>query len=185
MSINIFLKRLAKLCPSQTELYKIYKSDELYHLLKDEYYPKPKKESGYVDNISEGNNIIAELLDNYKVKMNFSDYFFYEDLLKFENITIFACSSYSYLTFTEYDKEIIEYDHEIMQEGVKDFLIINKCAKNPNSFMELLLHIYELHTLRILEKVHPDDNQVNTTFLDKCIKSAGGNMYANFCEAII
>ena len=74
---------------------------------------------------------------------------------------------------------------EVMEYANDELVPLYHCAKNSAAFLEAVLHLKEMYALRIEGSIERDDNEMNHQFLNKCIKSAGGQKFAPFYETII
>jgi hypothetical protein len=123
--------------------------------------------------------LIFELFKTYDpLYLRFGDFSFYNDISQSKGLFIFAGSSSSYLTFKNSDSKVIEYDRD-------EWAFLNYCAKNTTAFLQALLPMFEMYSLRFQKIIDSDDEKINNEYLEKCVQAAGGSKYKRFYKNII
>jgi hypothetical protein len=170
MTLEYFIQKLDELKPAENLL--INEGFSGIHLdVFKKGYALVKKESGHT--ITDG-NLIERLMAEYETQyIRFNDYSFTEEIQAIDGLSVFCTSSHSAIGYENDSGEVIEYDLEEMST-------MYFCSKNIESFLDALLPLLELKTLRLQGLVDRRDNETNEKYLSICVSKAGGSKYKNF-----
>lgn len=176
MTLEFFVQKLERMKPSEKLLIKEGFSGR--HLIVfQKNYALEKKETSKVN--VQGDSLIERLIGEYEAKyIRFSDYGFENSIQSIDGFTFFCSSSSTLLGYQTALSEIIQCDAD-------DMSTVNYCAKNMESFLEALLNLLELQSLRLQGLADVNDPVINERYLNLCVSSAGGARYRSFFMGVI
>jgi hypothetical protein len=171
MKLIEFIKRLKEIEPSKENLIKEGFEERFLDVIISGYnLPSKISVLEYT-----GQSAIIELCSKFDVSfLRFGDYAFENEPIDYgDGSKIFCTSSNTYLVIGQIDDEIREYDKE-------ENSLLNYCSLNEDSFLNCLLYILELESLKLQGETSSDWPDVVSNLLEKAINASGGNRYKNF-----
>lgn len=168
-----FIERLKEICPSRSNLIREGFEGRFLDVISSGYN-LPLKDS---TSLHSGEGIIIGLVNDYDVSyIRFGDYSFEKDIItNNENSKVFCTSSGTYIAIEPLNGDIVEFDKD-------DNSLIQRCALNEVCFLNSLLFILQLKSLKLQGETSSNWQNFVDNLFAKAIEASGGNMYKNFLK---
>ena len=173
MKLIEFIKRLKEISPKRASL--VGEGFEGRHLdVILSCYNLPIKDT---NSANLNDSTIINLSNRYDVSfIRFGDYAFEKEVITLEDGSIVFCtSSGTYLFIEHLNGEVMELDKD-------DDSLIQYCALNEACFLDSLLYILELESIKLQGEFSNNWQEVLANLYAKAIEASGGNKYKMFLK---